>query len=199
MKKLVRYNLEVFSVIMLVFILVTLIFWREMSLVKKLAAGFMLLYTLHEWEESRFPGGFYDLFFGRVGAEIKGDRKQMHIPAAIAILIITILPYLFDTAYLLLLPPLCLALFEGFIHTVGIALMKVKQPYTPGMVTAWLMFAFAVYCIKALPPLSAGTWIGGIALLIIEFIAMQSQFIRLAGYSYRTLFPLVKKNILGLQ
>ena len=199
MKKVVRYNLEIFTAIMAAFCLVTVIFWKEMSLVRRLVAGYMLLYTLHEWEEGRFPGGFYDLFFGRIGAEIKGDRYAMHVPAAVMIVIFTVLPYIFDNVYLLLVPPIGLSLFEGFIHTVGIIMMKVKKPYTPGMVTAWLMFAYAIVSIKALPPLGARTWIFGILLLLVEFFSMQRTFIHLAGHSYRTLIPLAMKNILGIK
>ena len=199
MKKVIRYNLEIFSVIMLICCLITVVLWKNMSLVRRLSSGYMLLYVLHEWEEGRFPGGFYDLFFGRVGAEVKGDRYAMHVPAAVMIIVFTILPWIFDHVYLLLIPPIGLSLFEGFIHTVGIKLMKMKKPYTPGMITAWMMFAFAVYSINVLPPMGTKTWLPGIALLLLEFICMQRTFIHLAGYSYRTLIPLAKKNIFGIK
>ena len=87
MKKIIRYNLEIFTGIMLLFCVITALFWKEMSLARKLAAGYMLLYVMHEWEEGRLPGGFYDLFFGRIGAEVKGDRYAMHVPAAVMIII----------------------------------------------------------------------------------------------------------------
>ena len=199
MKKLIRYNLEIFTGIMIIFCLVTLLLWKDMSIVRKLAAGYMLLYVMHEWEEGRFPGGFYDLFFGRVGVEVKGDKFAMHVPAAVMIIIFTLLPWIFDRIYLLIVPPIGLSLFEGFIHTVGIKLMKTKKPYTPGMVTAWMMFAFAIYSIIVLPPLGAKNWLLGIALLLVEFFNMQRTFIHLAGYSYRELIPLARKNVLGIK
>ena len=199
MKKLIRYNLEIFTGILLVFCVVTLILWKDTSLVRKLAAGYMLLYVMHEWEEGRLPGGFYDLFFCRIGAEVKGNRYAMHVPAAVMIIIFTLLPWFFDSVYLLLIPPIGLSLFEGFIHTFGIKLMKMKKPYTPGMVTAWMMFAFAIYSIHVLPPLGAKSWLIGIGLLLIEFISMQRTFIHLAGYSYRELIPMVKKNVIGIK
>jgi hypothetical protein len=199
MKKIIRYNLEIFTGIMLLFCMITVVFWKDMSLVRKLAAGYMLLYVMHEWEEGRFPGGFYDLFFDRIGAEVKGDPYAMHVPAAVLIIVFTLLPWVFDQVYLLLVPPIGLSLFEGFIHTLGIKLMKTKKPYTPGMITAWMMFAFAIYSIKVLPPLGSKIWLLGIALLLVEFIGMQRTFIHLAGYSYRELIPLAKKNILGIK
>ena len=115
------------------------------------------------------------------------------------IIIFTLLPWIFDRIYLLIVPPIGLSLFEGFIHTVGIKLMKTKKPYTPGMVTAWMMFAFAIYSIIVLPPLGAKNWLLGIALLLVEFFNMQRTFIHLAGYSYRELIPLARKNVLGIK
>lgn len=197
MKKIIRYNLEIFTAILLIFCISAVIFRKDLPLISRLAAGYMFLYMLHEWEEGRIPGGFYDLFFGRVGVEVKGDTNAMHIPAAIMIIVFTALPFFFPGARILIVPPICLSLFEGFIHTLGIKLMQTKKPYTPGMVTAWLMFIFAVYSIIVLPPLPAGTWILGILLLLIEFFTMQASFIHLAGYSYKELIPLFRKNVLG--
>lgn len=65
MKKLiVNYNLEILTIILALVFGVSLFFWNNLTLAGKALLGFMVLYTLHEWEESRFPRGFYDLFFG---------------------------------------------------------------------------------------------------------------------------------------
>ena len=77
--------------------------------------------------------------------------------------------------------------------------MKMKKPYTPGMVTAWMMSAFAIYSIEVLPPLGVKIWILGIVLLMVEFLSMQRTFIHLAGYSYQELIPMAKENILGVK
>lgn len=53
----------------------------------------MVLYTLHEWEESKFPDGFYDLFFGGFGVEISVSESRMHLPVAIYILIMLLIPF----------------------------------------------------------------------------------------------------------
>ena len=57
MKFILKYNLELLSLIMLGMIGVALIFIPELSLIQKFMLGYMFLYTLHEWEENRFPGG----------------------------------------------------------------------------------------------------------------------------------------------
>ena len=197
MKKIIHYNLEILSAVMLIIITITAVFQTDISLVRRLILGFMALYTLHEWEEGRIPGGFYDLLFGLIGVQYKNDPDLIHMPVAIYLFVILLVPYFFDSAPLLLLPPLCLALFEGFIHTMGIIMMKCKKPYTPGMLTAWIMFVYAVWCIHQLPDLGTMTWVEGALLTVVTFVIMQRCVIGLAGYSYRVLLPLAKKNILG--
>ena len=63
MGKLMKYNLEIMSGVFVAFILVSVVNWRDLSLLRQMTVVFMALYTLHEWEESRFPGGFYKIFF----------------------------------------------------------------------------------------------------------------------------------------
>ena len=65
MNKIVKYNLEIMSGIFTVIIAVSLLHWSELSVVRQMTVVFMILYTLHEWEESRFPGGFYRIFFSK--------------------------------------------------------------------------------------------------------------------------------------
>ena len=86
MKKLiVNYNLEILTAILAIVFGASLFFWTNLTLAGKALLGFMVLYTLHEWEESRFPGGFYDLFFGGFGVldkffkaySIKNHREEM--------------------------------------------------------------------------------------------------------------------------
>ena len=95
MKKLiVNYNLEILTAVLVIVFGVSLFFWNSLTLAGKALLGFMVLYTLHEWEESRFPGGFYDLFFGGFGVEITASEARMHLPVAIYILIMLLVPFL---------------------------------------------------------------------------------------------------------
>ena len=92
MKKWINsYNLEIMTTILAIVFCVSIFFWDGLTLAGKALLGFMVLYALHEWEESKFPGGFYDLFFGGFGIEIKVSEARMHLPVAIYILITILL------------------------------------------------------------------------------------------------------------
>lgn len=200
MKIIVKYNLEIITGILFLVGVLTLILWQNLSLTRKLTAGFMLVYIAHEWEECRIPGGFHKLFFGRMGIEPKKDTETMHLPVAVYLLVILLVTWFFDSIRTFILVPICLSLFEGVIHTVGIKLMKMTRPYTPGMCTAWIAFAYAVFSIMQLnktKPVTGIQWIAGIALSVKTFIIMQRCFIGVAGYSYRELIPIAKKKIFG--
>lgn len=106
MKKLIiNYNLEILTAVLAIVFGASLFFWNSLTLAGKALLGFMVLYTLHEWEESRFPGGFYDLFFGGFGVEITASEARMHLPVAIYILIMLLVPFaLQQTTFLVLIP-----------------------------------------------------------------------------------------------
>ena len=148
MKKwIVNYNLEILTAVLAIILGASLSFWDSLTLAGKALLGYMLLYTLHEWEESRFPGGFYDLFFGGFGIEITASEARMHLPVAIYILVMLLVPFALQHVTFLLLIPLGLGLFEGVIHVAGIKIHKLKKPYTPGMITGTIMFAYSIFII----------------------------------------------------
>jgi len=83
---------------------------------------------------------------------------------------------------------LLLALFEGFIHTAGIFIHQLKKTYSPGMITAWIMFAYSVYMIPKLDmeyTLSAGTWVLGVVLTILSFFIMETRFLKTVGITIK--------------
>ena len=51
MKKIVKYNLEIMTAILAALITVGLMNWSDLSLLRQMSVIFMILYTLHEWEE----------------------------------------------------------------------------------------------------------------------------------------------------
>ena len=94
MKKwIVTYNLEILTIVLAVVFATGLLFWDSLTLTGKALLGFMVLYTLHEWEESRFPGGFYELFFGGFDIKITASEARMHLPVTIYILIMLVRPF----------------------------------------------------------------------------------------------------------
>ena len=109
MKKwIINYNLEIMTAILAIVFCVSIFFWEGLTLAGKALLGFMVLYALHEWEESKFPGGFYDLFFGGFGIEIKVSEARMHLPVAIYILIMLLVPFALQNITFLILIPLVL-------------------------------------------------------------------------------------------
>ena len=171
----------------------------EPSLIRKILAVYMLLFVLHEWEETRFPGGFADLmirFFG-----LSPDRERLewaHIPVAVLLIVILLIPYLLDSVAMLTLIPAFLGVFEGVIHIVGIKLHKMTKPYTPGMITAVCLCAESVWVFWALASrhlVSGKDFIWGAVGMVFAFACMQRAVIRIYGLHYSDLIALAKKKL----
>ena len=201
MKKLiVNYNLEILTTVLSIVFGVSLFFWDSLSLAGKALLGFMVLYTFHEWEESRFPGGFYDLFFGGFGIEITASEARMHLPVAIYILIMLLVPFALQQTTFLMLIPLGLGLFEGVIHVAGIKIHKLKKPYTPGMITGLIMFAYSIFIIiqiNKVGGLPMWQWIIGFVLAFVGFAVMEKFFLRTVGLSFGDFRKMAMTRVLG--
>ena len=188
MKKwIINYNLEIMTAILAIVFCVSIFFWDGLTLVGKALLGFMVLYALHEWEESKFPGGFYDLFFGGFGIEIKVSEARMHLPVAIYILIMLLVPFALQNITFLILIPLGLGIFEGVIHVAGIKIHKLKKPYTPGMITGIIMFVYSIFVIIQINNaggLLVWQWILGFVLALIGFVIMEQFFLKTVGLTF---------------
>ena len=101
MKKfLIKYNLEILTILMFTFVTANAIFDEAPSITQKMLLAYVFLFTLHEWEENRFPGGFVKIMEGMIGKKFSEDAKELsHIPVIILLLLIHIIPYLFDTVF----------------------------------------------------------------------------------------------------
>ena len=201
MKKLiVNYNLEILTTVLSIVFGVSLFFWDSLSLAGKALLGFMVLYTFHEWEESRFPGGFYDLFFGGFGIEITASEARMHLPVAIYILIMLLVPFALQQTTFLMLIPLGLGLFEGVIHVAGIKIHKLKKPYMPGMITGLITFAYSIFIIiqiNKVGGLPLWQWIIGFVLAFAGFAVMEKFFLRTVGLSFGDFRKMAMTRVLG--
>ena len=201
MKKLiVNYNLEILTTVLSIVFGVSLFFWDSLSLAGKALLGFMVLYTFHEWEESRFPGGFYDLFFDGFGIEITASEARMHLPVAIYILIMLLVPFALQQTTFLMLIPLGVGLFEGVIHVAGIKIHKLKKPYTPGMITGLIMFAYSIFIIiqiNKVGGLPLWQWTIGFVLAFAGFAVMEKFFLRTVGLSFGDFRKMAMTRVLG--
>ena len=199
MKSFIRkYNLELLTAFMVVVMVITICLPAP-SLVRKVLAVYMLLFILHEWEETRFPGGFANLmtkFFGI--STSRGKLEWAHIPVSVLLVAILLIPYLFDSVAMLTLIPAFLGILEGLIHVVGIKLHKMTKPYTPGMITALCLLVTSVWVFWtfASTHLVSGTdFILGAVFMILAFACMQRTVIAIYGLHYSDLIEFVKKKL----
>ena len=201
MKKwIVTYNLELLTAILAAVFGISLFFWDSLSLSGKALLGFMVLYTLHEWEESRFPGGFYDLFFGGFGLNITVSEARMHLPVAIYILVMLLIPFALQQVTFLVLIPLGLGLFEGVIHVAGIKIHKLTKPYTPGMITGLILFAYSVFIITQINKaggLPSWQWFLGFVLAFAGFAVMEQFFLKTVGLTFVDFRKMAMARVLG--
>ena len=200
MNRVIKYNLEIMSCIFVVIIVTGAMNWEKLSLLRQMSVVFMVLYTLHEWEESRFPGGFYRIFFSKCTIDPNVSEERMHLPVAIYLLSILLVSFTFEGMVVFALVPLVLALFEGFIHTAGIVIHQLKRPYTPGMLTAWIMFVYAVVMIRRLNAeldMSTLKWLCGIMLTIVSFVIMETRFMKGVGITIKEFQTNMRNHMLN--
>ena len=195
-----KYSLEIMTLIMFGMITFCAVFKQQMSLIQRVMLGYMFLFTLHEWEETRFPGGFSDLMIKFFGVKTTPEQlSAAHIPVAVLLLVITFVPF-FTQIKAAALVPVYLGLFETFIHVVGIKLHKMKKPYTPGLVTALMLGAASVCVIVTFSKnhlLSSSEYVWGIPLTMACFATMQRTVIAIYGLGYKDLLANVKKKLAG--
>ena len=193
---LIKYNLETLTALMFAFVTVVAISNNTPSIVKKMLVAYVFLFTLHEWEENRFPGGFVKIMEGMLGKKFSEDAKELsHVPVIILLLLIHIVPYLFNSVIFLALIPVFLGIFEGFVHTMGVKLSKAKKFYTPGMVTAYMMLAasvFNIYYLSANKMITGKDCLLGIACMFVSFAVMQNRLLAINGISYKDMLNIIK-------
>ena len=195
---LIKYNLEILTTLMFTFVTMVAIFNTAPSLTQKMLVAYVFLFTLHEWEENRFPGGFVNIMEGMIGKKFSEDAKELsHIPVIILLLLIHIIPYFLDSVVFLTLIPVFLGVFEGLVHTMGVKLSKAKKFYTPGMITAYMMLAvsvFNIYYLTANKMITGKDGLLGIACMFVSFAVMQNRVLAINGISYKDMLNIIKSK-----
>lgn len=195
-----KYNLEILTLIMFGMVSCCAIFYNQLGLIQRMMIGYMFLFTLHEWEEIRFPGGFAKLMSKFFGLKVTQDKENTaHIPVVVLLIVITFVPF-FTQSPLLTLVPVYLGLFETFIHIVGIKIHKMKKPYTPGLVSALLLCVLSINSIVIFSKnqlIQGSGYAWGILLMFVCFALMQRTVIAIFGLGYKDLIANIKKKIKG--
>ncbi len=165
------------------------VFYNQLILIQRIMIGYMFLFTLQEWEETCFPGGFAKLMSKFFGLEVTQDKENAsHIPVVVLLVVITFVPF-FTQAPLLALVPVYLGLFETFIYIIGIKIHKMEKPYTPGLVSALLLCvaSASVLIIFSKNELVKGTgYAWGILFMFLCFALMQRTVIAILVSDIKT-------------
>ena len=122
-------------------------------------------------------------------------KRASRIPAGILLLLITVVPFVFDSTILFAVAVATFGIIEGVVHIVGIRLFQCKTPYTPGMVTAILEATESVVLIAYLACNHLGAWydyVFGPLLMIVCFGMLQKTMTLLVGIRYSDMPKYVK-------
>lgn len=193
-----RYALEIYTVLAMLFMVVTS-FMIVLSTIRLFVVVFNFLFILHEWEEGAYPGGFVDLISSLIEVDLTDDlRRASRIPTGVFLVVVTLLPFIFDSIPLFSVTIAVFGCFEGFVHVMGIKIFGLKKKYTPGMVTALMeaVVGIGLICYLAVNHLAAWyDYVGGILLFFICFASMQKTLTLMVGIRYRDMPKLIKKQI----
>lgn len=171
-------NIYILSLAGLCVLAYTLINWGNMPMRQQWVGLFIVAITCHEWEETRYPGGFFTLMTGMFGISDKTNKynvEMAHGVVVIAIIFFAYVGFLFPRVIWLSLIPVYLGVFESFIHIMGIKIHGMKMPYTPGMITALLMLLPAsigiIVSVRGLT--NALDWIFAVIAFFVIFALME--------------------------
>lgn len=182
-----KYNIYVFIVLIALLTIYDFLNWDSISMVRKLVNLFAILAVLHEIEEKYWPGGFHNLMLKKIKVDINDfDLGSANLIVFIFLLVYIAMGYIFDNLVFFFIMAIILSIFEALIHSAGIKIHNLDKPYTPGLVTAWLMAIAAIYSIIQLNKYGLASpfdYLIGVILFIISFLILQSQVFKVIGIS----------------
>lgn len=192
-----KYNIYVFIVLIALLTIYDFLNWDSISMVRKLVNLFAILAVLHEIEEKYWPGGFHNLMLKKIKVDINDfDLGSANLIVFIFLLVYIALGYIFDNLVFFFIMAIILSIFEALIHTAGIKIHNLDKPYTPGLVTAWLMAIAAIYSIIQLNRYGLASpfdYLIGVILFIISFLILQSQVFKVIGISRKEAIKRVRE------
>jgi len=185
MKFIIKHNLIILSIYTIIMLGILVAFWDSFSVGQRFTIGFLVLITLHEWEETKFPGGFIEMMGGIMKVDMsRAPAENLHLPVTVYITVFMLLPLLFPGAVGLFLAVMYLGIFEGFIHIAGIKLGHRKKPYTPGMITGEVLLVYSVvgiYFAVSMGHVALLDWLVGLVVFLGGFMLMEVNVWRVLG------------------
>lgn len=161
--------------------------WNNLELAQKITLGIYAFLIAHEYEEG-YKDRFLELMAGRL---LKINYKALtpgltHLSQAIYITTIFSLALLFPAQLWLTFGVIILAIFEGYVHNMGIFLFRLRG-LSPGWWTAMGMAAFAIWGLVEINQAYDYTgiqWLWATLYYIATFIAMEIGFQKLIKNSF---------------
>lgn len=152
--------------------------WDAMHAGQKALGFFVAGIVLHEWEETRFPGGFFELMMKKFGVEGYSEEQVglAHGCVVVAIAFFAFAPFLlWERVPWLAGIPAILGFFEAIIHIAGIRIHGLERPYSPGMATALLCLLPSSICIVvfAMSDVPAWQWLLALLCYLAIFAGME--------------------------
>ena len=195
-----HYALEIYTVLAMIFIVGTAMM-GELSVIQKLVVIDAFLFILHEWEEGHYPGGFVNLIVGLIGVQVSDETKRAsRIPAGILLLLLSVVPFFFHDKPMVVMVVATFGIIEGFVHTMGIRLFRMKHFYTPGAVTAWLELVISILMISYLIKNNLGDWqdyVFGPIIMFVCFGMLQKTMTLMVGFNYSDMPKMIKRQWSG--
>ena len=192
-----HYALEIYTVFAMLFIVYAAML-GELSIIQKLVVIDAFLFVLHEWEEGHYPGGFINLIAGMVQINPSDETKRAsRIPAGILLLLLSVVPFIYHDVPMVTMIVATFGIIEGFVHTMGIRLFRMKRFYTPGAATAWLELVVSVLMIVYLVHNDLGQWqdyVFGPIIMFLLFGTLQKTMTLMVGINYSDMPKLVRSQ-----
>ena len=176
---LLKHNMHIMTLCFLGWAIWAALNWSNLEFAQKIVLGLYAFLILHEYEES-YKDRFLELMAGRL---LKIDYKALtpgltHLSQAIYITVIFSLAILFPQQLWLTFGVIILAIFEGYVHNMGIILFCLKG-LTPGWWTAIGMAAFGIWGIVTIGreyDYNSIEWLWATLYYIATFLAMEFGF-----------------------
>ena len=191
------YALEIYTVLAMLFIVCTAMM-GELSVIQKLVVFDAFLFILHEWEEGHYPGGFINLIAELTQINPSDEIKRAsRIPAGILLLLLSIVPFIYHDVPMITMVVATFGIIEGFVHTMGIRLFRMKHFYTPGAATAWLELVVSILLISYLVINNLGHWydyVFGPIIMFVCFGMLQKTMTLMVGINYSDMPKMIKRQ-----
>ena len=200
-QKIIDYSLELFCACVIVLTLVRILFFPVLPLVRSLVCGYALIAVLHEFEEKRVPGGFYEMVRDILDVRVKPGQEGLSASFVMVYWIVVLsLSFVFDDVIVLFVMLIALGVLEIVGHTAVIFVGRLGRPYSPGLVSAWLMGAMAAYSIVQINAAGLATgadYALGTVLMLAGFAVMQRATLSTTNLTYREFLGNVRGMVLG--